>query len=301
MKTRARTTRAARTAGAVAAVLALATACGQARAGTALPDGDQAAAYVGAKFEKAMSKLADTIVEPRNVTNSADRYFKFDDKYLHNIVTSARTGSPESRIVHNRSQKNPNEFLDSFTPADGAVEYLYLGPAYKSLAPTPWVSMPKPEAGLVQPCAWGGVQIACKMGDAVDSAYKADKKALRGAKSSADGTEQLSVNVPFPIFLDRRVELLPDKVLNQVGPELRKAVVPSTITLKPDGSLAAFTMAAKFEGDGHKVELRYEFKFTGEATPSDLPTVPDASQVTVLADDAAKQDFYRRLGELQGR
>ncbi|MER6758777.1 MULTISPECIES: hypothetical protein [Amycolatopsis] len=301
MKTRARTAAAVRTTAAVAAVLALATACGQARAGTALPDGDQAAAYVGAKFEKAMAKLGDTIVDPRNVTNSADRYFKFDDKYLHNIVTSARTGSPESRIVHNRSQKNPNEFLDSFTPADGTVEYLYLGPAYKSLAPTPWVSMPKPEAGLVQPCAWGGVQIACKMGDSVDSSYKADKKALRGAKSSADGTEQLTVNVPFSIFLDRRVELLPDKVVNEVGPELRKAVVPSTITLKPDGSLAEFTMAAKFEGDGHKVELRYDFKFTGEATASDLPTVPDASQVTVLADDAAKQDFYRRLGELQGR
>ncbi|WP_020662761.1 hypothetical protein [Amycolatopsis benzoatilytica] len=282
-------------------MLALATACGQARAGTALPDGDQAAAYVGAKFEKAMSKLGDIIVDPRNVTTSTDRYFRLDDKYLHNIVTAARTGSPESRIVHNRSQKDPNEFLDSFTPADGAVEYLLLGPAYKSLEPTPWVSMPKPEAGLVQACSWGGVQIGCRMGDAVDSAYQADKKALRGAKSSADGSEQLTVNVPFSIFLDKRIEILPDKVLNSIGPELRKQVVPAVITLKPDGSLAEFTMNAKFEGGGHKVELRYDFKFTGVASAADLPTVPDPTQVTALPDAAAKSDFYRRLGELQGQ
>ena len=282
-------------------MLALATACGQARAGTALPDGDQAAAYVGAKFEKVMSKLGDVIVDPRNVKTSTDRYFRLDDKYLHNVVTAARTGSPESRIVHNRSEKNPDEFLDSFTPAEGTVEYLLLGPSYKSLEPTPWVSMAKPEAGLVQACSWGGVQIACRMGDAVDSAYQADKKALRGAKSSADGSEQLTVNVPFSIFLDKRIEILPDQVLSSIGPDLRKQVVPAVITLKPDGSLAEFTMNAKFAGGGHKVELSYDFKFTGPATAADLPTVPDPAQVTALPDDAAKNDFYRRLGELQGR
>ncbi|GAA3538284.1 hypothetical protein GCM10022222_22370 [Amycolatopsis ultiminotia] len=284
----------------MAAVLALAAACGQSRAGTALADGDQAAAYVGAKFEKAMSKLADSVLDARNVTNSADTYFRFDDKWVHNTITSARTGSPESRVVHNRSQKNPDEIIDTFTPADGAVEYVYLGPAYKSLAPTQWVSMPKPEAGLVQQCSWGGVQTACKMAEAVDGSYKADKKAVRSAKSAADGSAELTVNVAFSKFLDDRVEVLPDSLLSKVGPQLRKSVVPTTIKLKPDGSLAEFVMAAKLSGDGHQLELRYDFRFTGAATAQDLPKVPDAAQVTALPDSAAEQDFYQRLSQLQG-
>ncbi|MFF0148351.1 hypothetical protein [Amycolatopsis sulphurea] len=58
-------------------------------------------------------------------------------------------------------------------------------------------------------------------------------------------------------------------------------------------------MAAKFGGDGHRLELRYDFRFTGPTTPRNLPTVPDPSQVTTLSDNGAKQDFYRRLSQLQ--
>ncbi|MFI5606043.1 hypothetical protein [Amycolatopsis sp. NPDC051903] len=284
---------------ALGAVL-LATACGHARAGTALPDGDQASAYVGAKFEKAMPKLEDSILAARDVTNSFDAYFRFDEKSLKNTITSARAGSPESRVVHNRSQRNPDEIIDTFTPAEGTLEYLYLGPEYKSLEPTSWVSMKKPDVGLVQPCVWGGVLSVCAMAQSVDSSYKADKKAVRGAKSSPDGSIELTVNVPFSQFLDNRVEQLPADLLSEVGPELKKAVIPTTIKIKPDGSLDYFTMAAKFSGDGHNLELRYDFRFTGKATAADMPKLPDPSQVTNLPDDNAKQDFYRRLAQLQG-
>lgn len=285
----------------VLGALLVLTACGQARAGTALPKGDDAANYVGAKFEQTMNKLETTIVSARDVTNAIDAYFRFDEKYVHSVITSARTGNPESRISRNRSLKNPDESLDTFVPGDGTVEYLHLGPVYKSLAPTPWVSMPKPDAGLSQPCVWEGVLSACKMADAVDDAYKTDKRTVQGAKSMGEGKTAVTVNVPFGVFLDNRVEVLPKSLLDQVGDELKKAQIPATITLNPDGSLDTFLMEAKFEGDGHKLELRYEFKFTGKATQQDLPAMPTADQVTVLPDDAAKDDFYRRLGELQGR
>ncbi|QRP45353.1 hypothetical protein [Amycolatopsis sp. FDAARGOS 1241] len=293
------TKRTARAALVLGAVL-LATACGHARAGTALPDGDQVSAYVGAKFEKAMPKLEDSILAARDVTNSFDAYFRFDEKSLKNTITSARAGSPESRVVHNRSQRNPDEIIDTFTPADGTLEYLYLGPEYKSLEPTSWVSMPKPDAGLVQPCVWGGVLSVCKMAQAVDGSYQADKKAVLGAKSTPDGSVELTVNVPFSQFLDKRVELLPPDLVAEVGPQLKKAVIPTTIKIKPDGSLDYFTMAAEFSGDGHNLELRYDFRFTGKATAADMPKLPDPSQVTNLPDDNAKQDFYRRLAQLQG-
>ena len=286
---------------ALGAVLALASACGTAKAGTALPKGDEAADYVGGKFEQVMTALGNTITDTRDVTNAADVYVRFDDKWFHNVITSARTGSPESRASRNRSQKDPNEELDSLVPADGTVQYLYLGPVYRSLAPTPWVSMPKPDAGLALPCAWEGVLTACKMAGAVDAAFQADKRVVRGAKAVDGGRTELTVNVPFDVFLKKKVENLPPDLLAKVGPELRKTVIPTTITLNADGSLVSFVMDAKPQGDGHKLELRYDFRFTGKAGPQDLPKVPDASQVTVLGDQAAKEDFYRRLGDLQGR
>jgi hypothetical protein len=286
----------------LAAVLALASACGQAKAGTALPKGDDAADYVGAKFEQVIRKLDDAITGTRDVTNSLDAYLKFDDKWIHSVVTSARTGNPESRVVRHRSLKNPDEIIDTYTPADGTVEYTYLGPVYvqKGVSPTAWVSMPKPEAGLVQPCVWVGVMTACRMADSTVDAYQADKRAVRGAKSLGDGKTALTVNVPFGIFVKNKVEILPQSLVDQVGPELKKAMVPATITLNPDGSLVSFAMEAKFSGDGHQIELKYEFKFTGRASLQDMPKLPDAAQITVLPDRAAMNEFYRRLGEAQG-
>lgn len=284
------------------ALLVLVSACGQAKAGTALPKGDDAADYVGAKFEQVIDKLSDAITDSRDVTNSLDAYFKFDDKWIHSTVTSARTGSPESRAVRHRSQKNPDEIIDTYTPADGTVEYTYLGPVYvqKGVSPTAWVSMPKPEGGLVVPCAWGGVLTPCRMADSTVAAYKADKRAVRGAKSLGDGKTALTVNVPFGVFVEKRVEILPASLTSQIGPELKKAAVPATITLNPDGSLVSFVMEAKFAGDGHQLELKYEFRFTGKASLQDMPKLPEASQITVLPDRAAMDDFYRRLGEAQG-
>lgn len=282
------------------AVLALTTACGQARAGNAVPKGDDAVAYVGTKFETAMNKLQDTIGNQRDVTSESGAYFRFDEKYVRGTISSARTGSPESRVSRNRSQKNPDESLDWYTPADGAVEYVYLGPAYKSLAPTPWVSMPKPESGLTVPCAWSGIITACKMADAVAISYNADKKTVKGAKSLPENKIELTANVSFGAFLERKVEILPKSFTDAITDEMRKAPIPTTIVLNADGSLQQMAMEAKIEGNGHKIELRYDFRFTGKASPQDMPRLPDASQITALPDKAAKDDFYRRLGELNG-
>ncbi len=282
------------------AVLALTTACGQARAGTAVPKGDDAATYVGTKFEAAMNKLQDTIGDQRDVTSESGAYFRFDEKYIRSTISSARTGSPESRVSRHRSQKNPDDSIDWYTPGDGAVEYAYLGPAYKSLAPTPWISMPKPEAGLAIPCAWSGIITACKMADAIAVAYNADKKIVKGAKSLPENRIELTADVPFGKFLERRVEVLPTSISDAITDEMKKAPVPTTVSLNADGTLNQIVMDAKFEGGGHKIELRYDFRFSGKASAQDLPRLPDATQITVLPDKAAKDDFNRRFNELKG-
>lgn len=283
------------------AVLALTTACGQARAGNAVPKGDDAATYVGTKFETAMNKLQETIGDQRDVRTELGIYFRFDEKYIRNTISSTRAGSPESRASRNRSQKNPDESLDWYTPADGTVEYVYLGPAYKGLVPTPWVSMPKPAAGLVQPCAWTGIITACKMADAIAVAYNADKKIAKGAKSLPEKRIELTAEIPFGKFLERRVEVLPPSISGGITDEMKKAPVLTTVSLNADGTLNQLVMDAKIEGGGHKVELRYEFRFTGKATVRDMPKLPDVAQITVLPDEAARRDFFRRLGDLQDR
>jgi hypothetical protein len=284
---------------AVAAVLLLATACGQARAGTALPKGDDAAAYVSAKFKGVMDKLSDTLGTQRDTTAAFETYFRLDEKWLRATITSARLGSPETRVSRNHSQKNPDESLDNFIPADGTVSYMHLGPVYKSLAPTVWVSMPKPESGNTLVCAWAGIAPACKMVSAVQRAVGADKKAVTGARTLPDGKTEITAAVPLGAFLEARVEVLPQSALDQIGTELRKEIVPTKITIGPDGVLSQIVMEATLSKENHRIELREDFRFTGKATPQDFPKLPDPAEVTVLPDRPAVDDFYRRLGELQ--
>jgi len=283
----------------VAVILALVASCGQARAGNALPKGEDASSYVGAKFEQAMAGLQTRLANTHDIASSLDFSFRVDDKWFHNVITTTRAGSPESRAFHNRSLRNPDEVIDGFTPAEGTVEYTYLGAVYRSLAPTPWISTPKAEAGLVQPCAWTGLTVPCKMANAVGAAHDADKRVVRSAKSRTDGRIELTVDVTLGIFLDQRVINLPPSLRTSVGGDLEKSAIPTVIALNNDGSLASFVMNAKLEGGGHRVELLYDFKFTGRASAQDFPRTPDPAQLTVLPDKAAADDFKRRLNEYE--
>lgn len=281
----------------VAVILALAAGCGQARAGTALPKGEDASSYVGAKFEQAMDKLKDKLKDTRDTTSSLDQTFRIDEKTAKGTLTTVRTGSPESRVLRNRAQ-NPDEVIDTFTPGEGTVDYTYLGPVYRSLAPTPWVSTPKPAAGLINPCTWQGLIVPCRMANAAFAAFKADKRAVKSARSLGDGKIELAVDVTLGTFLDEMVILMPPKLRERVGETLKKALIPTVITLNPDGSPESLVMNAKADGDGHEVELHYDFKLTGKANPQDLPKIPDPTQLTVL-DQAGADDFHRRLEDFQ--
>jgi hypothetical protein len=283
------------------AVLLLATACGQARAGTAVPKGDDAAAYVSAKFEGVMGKLGDTLGTQWDTTTTYDTYFRFDDKWVRSTITSARLGSPEARVSHVQSQKNPDDLRDYFDPADGTVNYTHLGPTYKSLAPTSWVSMPKPEAGNGPPCAWSGILPACYMASAVSRAFNANKKAVTSARTLPDGKIEVAASVPLSAFFEARVEVLPDSIMSQISDATRKEIVPTKVTISADGTLSQITMEATISGDNHKIELREDFRFTGKATPQDFPQTPAPADVTVLPDRPAVDDFYRRMTEITGR
>jgi hypothetical protein len=43
------------------------------------------------------------------------------------------------------------------------------------------------------------------------------------------------------------------------------------------------------------------YQLDGQPSENDLPKVPDPSQVTALPDQAAVDDFYNRMGQIQNR
>lgn len=282
-----------RTLTALGAVLALCAACGQAKAGRALPDGDQAATYVSAKFQKAMEAMDETLGKQRNTTTSFDTYFRIDDKWAHNTVTASRQGTPESKITRNKSVKKPDQYQNTYSPAKDPLDYVEIGPGFKDAAPTSWVSMPK--AKITVSCGWGGIISACHMTQAVARAYNANNKVVTKAKSLPGGKTELTADVTLGAFLDAKVEQLPSSLSALISDEMRKEVVPTKVVINADNTLDQIVMDAKIDKSGHHVELHEEFHVTGAASPNDFPALPDPSQITPLPDKAAVDAFYDKL------
>jgi hypothetical protein len=282
-----------------ALLLAFLTACGHAKAGTALPKGDDAAAYVTAKFDGAMKALTAKLGNERNISASVDSYFRIDDKWDHTQLTASRLGEPEARIVQQHSLRDPDETRDDFSPASGSVDYIHLGKHYSSLAPTPWVSMPKKPGGNGPICAWLGTIEVCNMVDAVLTSVEANKAAVISARSQPSGETELVVNVTLDAILKEHVEILPDALRSKITEAIRHQIIITKVTIEADSTVKQISMNGTLDKDSHHIEMSQEFHFTGEAKAQDFPSAPDASQVTVLPDQAAVADFNRRTDELQ--
>ncbi|WP_020668386.1 hypothetical protein [Amycolatopsis nigrescens] len=279
-------------------LVATTTACGSAKAGSAVPDGDQAATYVSAKFAEKIEALGNDFSGNESRKSVLQRFARVDEKKSNSTISAVQFGRPPARFSKNHSNTNSADYLDSFHPANSEVEYLQLGPAYAALAPTPWVSMPY-TAGNLNECFWEGQQDVCKMIQAVaDSVNKG--KAAKRANSRPDGSVELSAEVTLGAFLQNKVIVFPPSLLGLISDKMKTEVLPTRLILDPKGKLTEIEMTGKIADAGHEVEVRMHYKLDGEPTANDLPKLPDASQVTVLPDKAAVDDFYRRLGEIQG-
>jgi hypothetical protein len=160
--------------------------------------------------------------------------------------------------------------------------------------------MPKPDTGNGPVCAWGGVLPGCKVADAVALAVSLKEKAITSARSLPNERVELAADITLDNFLKTRVEVLPQSALSRFRDAIRQEIIPTKVTLEQDGTLSQISMEAKISKDNHNVELRYDYKFTGKATVQDFPKTPAPADVTPLSDKPAVDDFYRRLGDLQG-
>lgn len=269
-----------------------------------MPNGDEAAAYVSAKFADKLKSLAGQFNGNAARKSVQDTFARFDSRKINSTITAIQLGDPPARLSKNHSNLDSNEYLDSYHPANSPVEYLLLGPVYASLAPTHWVSTPY-TAGDLNECYWSGAQDVCKMLQAVSDSIDGGKvdggKAAKSANSLPGGAVELTAEVTLSAFLDNRVIVFPDSISSQFDASMKSRPLQTKITLDADGKLTDLKMSGRIDGDGHQLEINIHYRLDGVPTDNDLPKVPAASEVTALTDSAAVSDFYARMGELQGR
>lgn len=281
---------------AAGAVLVLAAACSPGRAGTAVPDGDQAAEYVSAKFAATLDRLDEDFSsrEPRKSVHES--FARIDDKKSDHTLTAIQVGSPPSRLLKNHSDRDSSDYRDYFHPVGSDVEYTLLGPEYASLAPTPWISEPY-DGGRYGPCFWEGYITVCKMLSAVNSALQ-DGHAAKEAKSLRDGSVELTAEITLRSFLEERVVVFPDWALERISETMRDGIIDTRIRLDPEGELAEIEMTGLIKADGHEVEIDQHYRVLEPPTEEDLPDVPAPEEVTELKTQAQIDDFYRRMDEI---
>lgn len=282
----------------LACVAFAATACAGARAGTAVPNGAEAAQYVSAKFSSTLDKLGDQFNGTDTRKSTLDTFARFDQKKINSTVTGIQLGRPPARVSKNHSNLDSNEYLDAYHPANSPVEYMLLGPVYASLAPTHWVSMPY-TAGDLSECFWAGSQGTCKMLGAVQDSV--EQGHAKTAKSSPDGGVELTADVTVNAFLDNRVVVFPQSILDQIGSQMKAQLFQARIVIDGKGKLTEISLGGTVKGDGHELEINQHYLVGPPPTENDLPKVPDPAEVTVLPDSAAVDDFYARMGQIQDR
>ncbi|WP_019818520.1 hypothetical protein [Saccharomonospora saliphila] len=285
-----------RTITALGLVLMLVTGCGGARAGRAVPDGEDVAEYVRDKFSATLERLDDDLTRSDPHQSRLRSFTRIDDRKADMTSTAIQFGDPPSRIHKNHSNRDSNDYRDYFHPGGSDVEYVLLGPVYAELAPTPWVSMPYDGAGL-DVCYWSGYSTVCKMINAVarslDNGHP-DKK----ARSLRDGRVELTTKVSLRTFLDERIVIIPDWALEWIDEPMRNGFLDTRLVLSAEGRLQEIEMTGLISGEGHEIEVREHYQVLPAPTEHDVPAVPSADEVTELTTEEEVDEFYAGMQQI---
>lgn len=271
--------------------------CSTAKAGTALPRGEDAAAYVSARCADTLDKLQQDFNSKKPRKSTLNKLFRINDQRVDSTITTVTVGDPPSQLVRNHSNVNLNEYSDYPTLSGQVVECQLLGPLFAGLAPTPWVALPHDPGGYGA-CTTGTYIVACKMTDAMVDATEHAKAAKR-AKRLPDGSVEVEVDISLRTFLEHRIVAFTDEVVAQMSDDMLNTRIACRITLTPEQALKQIEMNSTFatknkKGKDLQGEIRFRYRTAEGATPADIPAPPDPSQVAVISDPAAVADFRAR-------
>jgi len=270
--------------------------CGTARAGSAVPNGEQAATYVTDKFAKKLSGLRSEFTGKQARKSLLTKFVRVDNFSSDGTVTGVQIGQPPSRVSKNQGSRTASEYLISFHPGGSPFEYLQLGPAYSRLAPTPWVSLPY-TLGDADECIWSGVQDACEILQSIGDSFTQGRTA-KNASSKSDGSIELTAEVTLGTLLDNKLLTFEPELLQRIDDKMKSQTIPARVILDAESKLREIDLTGIVADNGHEVEVKMSFRIDGEPSTDDLPQIPDPSQVTTLSDKAAIDSFYEGLHQI---
>lgn len=278
------------------ASVVLAAGCTTGRVGKPIPNGDDVAKYVGAKFSSTLERVADDLDNDEPHKSTLRSFMRVGELKSDTTVTAIQVGNPPTRFFKNHSNRYSSDYRDYLLPAGSDVEYVLLGPEYAELAPTPWVSLPYTGEGL-DICFWGGYATVCKILNAVNSSMKNDEMD-KTAKSLADGSTELTIDVSLRTFLEERIIVLPDWLLEEISESLLDQVIDTRIVLDPEGDLKEIEMNGLLAADGNEVEIKQHYQVHEPPTEHEIPAVPSSDEVTELTTEEEVDAFYEGMAEI---
>ncbi|MCE7005783.1 hypothetical protein LWC34_23565 [Kibdelosporangium philippinense] len=272
--------------------------CGQAVTGSPLANPADAKAAGQRLYNASVDAVKKYIKDATDFRGTVYRYGVIKDKRSGSEVNVSMRGTPPALITKIKSTSHPGFDYDLFRPADGDRQYIRLGPGYAKLAPTSWVSeLARPVSGFS--CAIAGLQTLCKLLDAMDQTAKGNPSDPQSVGLD-DGATELRTGISLKAFIDNSVIPIPSDITATVDAQTMGRIFPTKIVVNADGTLRKVEVKGEAPGKDGKIQLEVGYEARGRSASDDFPPLPAADQTTALADEAASNDFWARLGAIRG-
>ena len=224
-------------------------------------------------------------------------YLNFGDTKITTEHESFKVGEPPS-VLSKRRYSSDGDWAETFTPPESTVDYIKLDEDHAFLAPTPYVSVPTFYPNGFETCllltAWAACNVDTSIGQ---TKLDAPDRQPSEARATEDGFE-VTTGALLGVMLDEGIVSIPEEQRKDLTDPMRDTVVPVTIRLDQAMKFTGFEVRGTVtDGDAPKLEIQLEYEVLGEAQESDLPDVPDKSEITVITDKAALDQFWAKLND----
>ncbi|MBE1467224.1 hypothetical protein [Kibdelosporangium phytohabitans] len=279
--------------------LLLTAGCGQSVTGVAVPDPEAARQATAGLYSSSVKAVEKYIRETRDFRGTIFFYAAVNERKSGSDVDITMRGVPPSTIIKSRSKTPPGYDYDIYHPANDPLDYVRLGKAYTSIAPTPWVSMQTTGADI--DCAITGIQTLCKIISALDATDKAPPpgRDTTGTRLP-DGSTEVRTDITLKAFVDNAVINIPADVAKLIDPELMSRLVAVKIVVNSDRTLRKAEVRGEVRSAKTKVQVEVGYESRGPSDATDFPAAPPPGEITALpADRAARTDFWNRMAAVQ--
>lgn len=275
-----------RRAGALAALAALVlTGCGtETVTGQGAADESALAAQEAAVFEERMALLDEAALASFDLVGTSFNHAEYGDARTDRQTFVAKLGDPPALFLQ-QSSSTEGDQIDSYHPAGSDRDYLLLGDAYVTLAPTRWVSVPTSyPADALDVCVIEGLADVCRMSAALAETMESD--AAVGVPQQVftrdDGSTQLvtAITVDSALAQPGLIDLS-SEVTSQFDEEILQSLIPLSVWQDAEGLLTKIELSGQVDGDTPLL-VQTGFEVSGVAVEENFPQPPSPLDITLL-------------------